>query len=327
MLLKTPANTVLLFTSLLIFYLQSNLQMTRLLFILFITISLSCFSQERALLFVDVDTPPEFPGGSAAFNHYIKGHLRYPEKAMQSGIEGRVFVEYTVEKDGKLSGIRALKGIGYGCDLEAIRIFEGIPNFLPGFKGSEAVRVKQIYPVTFSLNPGNPYKKPPKPAYSYRPPASNLEQVLDDSSITELAMEFKKLEQVDERIGSATQLSYLNLTGNQLKELPEEIGELVNLETIFLTFNQLKALPESFTRLKSLKTIYLDKNKIDRFPDQMFELEKLEMIDISNTNIVELPLRIADMPNLKTIYARGTTISSDQIERIRTINPAIKVLQ
>lgn len=301
--------------------------MHRLLFILFFIISLSCFAQEHAMLIIDVDTPPEFPGGMAVFDDYIKDHLRYPEKAMKSGIEGKVFVEYTVEKDGRLSGVRALKGLGYGCDAEAVRIFKGVPNFLPGFKGSEAVRVRQVFPIVFALDPGNPYKLPPKPAYVYRPPASTLSKVLEDREITELAMEFKSISQLDKNIANATQLSYLNLTGNQLRSLPDEIGELVNLEALFLTFNQLTELPESFSQLKALKTIYLDKNKIDRFPDQLFELQNLEMIDISNTNIVELPLRIADMPNLKTIYARGTVVPNDQIERIREVNPRIKILK
>ncbi|GAB4237528.1 MAG: energy transducer TonB [Ekhidna sp.] len=94
---------------------------------------------------------PSFEGGMDAFYSYLSRKIRYPRSAQQMGIEGKVFVQFIVEKDGSLSDIRVLKGIGMGCDEEALRVMSQVPQFIPGKQGDVRVRVKMIIPIFFKL--------------------------------------------------------------------------------------------------------------------------------------------------------------------------------
>ncbi len=92
--------------------------------------------------------------GMSAFYEYVSRELKYPEQARRNGIEGRVYVQFVVEKDGSLSQIEALKGIGAGCDQEAVRVLQSAPAFKPGTQRGKPIRVRMQLPVTFRLNHG-----------------------------------------------------------------------------------------------------------------------------------------------------------------------------
>ena len=98
-----------------------------------------------------VDEMPVFPGGDHELIRYIEDNLDYPKDAMESGIEGRVFVIIIVEPNGSISNAKIIRGLGYGCDEEAIRVIESMPNWKPGRKNGEAVRVNMAVPVNFKL--------------------------------------------------------------------------------------------------------------------------------------------------------------------------------
>lgn len=98
-----------------------------------------------------VDEMPVFPGGDHELIRYIADNLDYPKDAMESGIEGRVFVKIIVEPNGSISNAKIIRGLGYGCDEEAIRVIESMPNWKPGRKNGEAVRVNMAVPVNFKL--------------------------------------------------------------------------------------------------------------------------------------------------------------------------------
>ena len=100
-------------------------------------------------VFVSVDEMPEFPGGTTKAQGYIQRHLRYPQLARESGITGRVFVEFIVEQDGTISHVGILRGLGGGCDEEAIRVIRSMPKWKPGKQNGQAVRVKYTLPVVF----------------------------------------------------------------------------------------------------------------------------------------------------------------------------------
>ncbi|MCK5701162.1 MAG: energy transducer TonB, partial [Cyclobacteriaceae bacterium] len=77
--------------------------------------------------------------------------LKYPAQARRMGIEGKVFVQFVVDKDGTLTEVTAVKGIGAGCDQEAVRVIEGAPKWKPGKQRGRSVKVRMILPITFKL--------------------------------------------------------------------------------------------------------------------------------------------------------------------------------
>jgi TonB family protein len=101
-------------------------------------------------IFVVVETMPEFPGGEDAFNQYLADSIRYPAAAVENSIQGRVFVTFVVEKDGSVSDARILRGIGGGCDEEALRVIRNMPKWIPGKQRGKPVRVQYNLPIMFT---------------------------------------------------------------------------------------------------------------------------------------------------------------------------------
>ena len=102
-------------------------------------------------IFVVVEAMPEFPGGDAARMKYLGSSIRYPTMARESGIQGRVYVTFVVERDGSVTDVRVLRGIGGGCDEEAIRVVKAMPKWIPGRQRNKPVRVQFNLPVRFTL--------------------------------------------------------------------------------------------------------------------------------------------------------------------------------
>lgn len=102
-------------------------------------------------IFVVVESMPQFPGGDGALIKYLGENIKYPKAARESGIQGKVFVSFVVEKDGKVTNIRILRGIGGGCDEEAIKVVQNMPDWVPGKQRSVPVRVQFNLPVNFIL--------------------------------------------------------------------------------------------------------------------------------------------------------------------------------
>ncbi|MEK6479007.1 TonB family protein [Catalinimonas sp. 4WD22] len=115
---------------------------------------LSDKSKMEGDVFTVVEEQPEYPGGMDAFYRYVSTEMKYPLEARQQGIEGRVFVQFVVEKDGSLSDVKTIKGIGGGCDTEAVRVLQNAASFSPGKQRGRPVRVRMVMPVTFKLNNG-----------------------------------------------------------------------------------------------------------------------------------------------------------------------------
>lgn len=107
--------------------------------------------QEEIQIFLVVEKMPEFPGGEEKFNQFLADSLKYPELARESGIQGRVFVTFVVEKDGSVSDARVLRGIGGGCDEEALRVINLMPRWNPGRQRGQPVRVQYNLPIKFTL--------------------------------------------------------------------------------------------------------------------------------------------------------------------------------
>lgn len=108
--------------------------------------------EETDEIFTIVEDKAKYPGGDQAFYRYIATNLKYPETARRMGIEGRVYVSFVVEKDGSLTDVQAIKGIGAGCDEEAVRIVKASPNWNPAKQRGRPVRSRVIIPLIFTLN-------------------------------------------------------------------------------------------------------------------------------------------------------------------------------
>jgi TonB family protein len=113
------------------------------------SITPEAISPTKPLVFADV--MPEFPGGKAQMNQWLSRRLRYPKAAKDEMIEGRVVVQFVVNLDGSISEPNILKGIGGGCDEEAIRVIKQMPNWVPGELNGHAVPVYKAIPIVFQL--------------------------------------------------------------------------------------------------------------------------------------------------------------------------------
>ncbi|TRX59459.1 TonB family protein [Fulvivirga sp. M361] len=101
-----------------------------------------------------VEELPQYPGGLDALYDYVASEIKYPEEARTGGIEGRVYVQFVVEKDGSLSDVKVIKGIDADCDSEATRVVQNASKFKPGSQRGKAVRVRMTLPIVFKLNEG-----------------------------------------------------------------------------------------------------------------------------------------------------------------------------
>jgi periplasmic protein TonB len=106
---------------------------------------------EEEQIFAVVEAMPEYPGGEIARMRYLADNIKYPTMARESGIQGRVYVTFVVERDGSVTDVRVLRGIGGGCDEEAIRVVSNMPKWVPGRQRNKPVRVQFNLPVRFTL--------------------------------------------------------------------------------------------------------------------------------------------------------------------------------
>lgn len=109
-------------------------------------------STSSETIYTFVDQPPEFKGGIDALYSYLSKHINYPDEAIKNCIEGTVYMQFIVEKDGSLNDIIIKKGIGYGCDEEAQRVISNMPKWKPGKAGDKKVRVYLALPIKFEIS-------------------------------------------------------------------------------------------------------------------------------------------------------------------------------
>ncbi|MBE9466357.1 TonB family protein [Dyadobacter subterraneus] len=99
-----------------------------------------------------VEEQPEFPGGISAMFGFLAKNIKYPEAAAKANVEGKVFLSFVVTETGETEDIVILKGVGYGCDAEAIRVLKLFPKWKPGKQNGVPVNVKYNLPINFQLD-------------------------------------------------------------------------------------------------------------------------------------------------------------------------------
>lgn len=91
------------------------------------------------------------PGSTESFLKFMFKNIKYPKQASRMNIEGKVFVQFTVSKDGTMKDIKVVRGLGYGCDEEVLRVMQMPYKWTPGKQRGEPVNVQMILPITFKL--------------------------------------------------------------------------------------------------------------------------------------------------------------------------------
>lgn len=103
-------------------------------------------------IFTAVEENPEFKGGQAEMYRYLGENIKYPAAAQRANVSGRVFVKFIVEDDGSIGDVVVMKGIGFGCDEEAIRVVKSMPKWKPGVQNGKNVRVYYNMPIVYKLD-------------------------------------------------------------------------------------------------------------------------------------------------------------------------------
>jgi periplasmic protein TonB len=104
---------------------------------------------DQIFLVVEESATPK--GGMAAFYKYVGDKMKYPAQARRMGVEGKVFVEFVINRDGSITDVKAIKGIGAGCDEEAVRVVQSAPPWNPGKQRGKPVRQRYVVPIIFKL--------------------------------------------------------------------------------------------------------------------------------------------------------------------------------
>lgn len=108
-------------------------------------------ADQHIYTFEGVAQPPEFKGGMKAWVEFLQRNLRYPAQAEEATVQGSVLVGFVIDKEGMLTDVKVIKGIGSGCDEEALRVIKKSPRWKAGMQNGQAVRVRYIIPISFTI--------------------------------------------------------------------------------------------------------------------------------------------------------------------------------
>ena len=106
---------------------------------------------EDEKIFTSVEQMPEFPGGNNSISAYLAKNIRYPEEARKASVQGRVVIQFVVNKEGEIAKAKVVRDIGGGCGKEAMRVVMAMPKWKPGKQNGKAVNVYYTLPVKFFL--------------------------------------------------------------------------------------------------------------------------------------------------------------------------------
>ena len=107
--------------------------------------------REQEITYDEVEVKPSFPGGLTALTQWLNGNVNYPAKAAKDGVEGRVIVEFVVEKDGSINDVKVVQSVDPLLDKEAVRVVKSMPSWIPGKQNGKPVRVTYSVPIVFRL--------------------------------------------------------------------------------------------------------------------------------------------------------------------------------
>ena len=111
--------------------------------------------EKKEEIFRSVEQMPQFPGGDAALMKYLSSHINYPPIAAENNVQGKVVVQFVVDKTGKVGEVKVIRSVDKDLDKEAVRVCKSLPKFTPGRQNGQAVSVWYTLPVQFKLQGTN----------------------------------------------------------------------------------------------------------------------------------------------------------------------------
>lgn len=124
--------------------------------------SASAQTNDSERIYTSVEQNPVFPGGQAELLKFLSDNIQYPPQAAENGTEGKVVVQFVIEKDGHVGDAKIVRGAGEEFNQEAIRVCQSLPKFTPGRKDGQPVRVWFTVPVTFKIPENTVIRRPSK---------------------------------------------------------------------------------------------------------------------------------------------------------------------
>ena len=112
---------------------------------------LACMSVSAQDTVIDETCPPQFPGGDDALINFLNANIVYPQQAAQDKVEGKVVVQFTVKKTGKIDNVKVLRSVRKDLDDEAVRVVKMMPDFIPAKQDGEVTDMPYTIPVSFKL--------------------------------------------------------------------------------------------------------------------------------------------------------------------------------
>ena len=112
---------------------------------------LACMTVSAQDTVIDETCPPQFPGGDAALINFLNANIVYPSQAAQDKVEGKVIVQLTVKKTGKIDDVKVLRSVRKDLDDEAVRVVKMMPDFIPAKQDGEVTDMPYTIPVSFKL--------------------------------------------------------------------------------------------------------------------------------------------------------------------------------
>ncbi len=101
--------------------------------------------------FEQLEVKPEYPNGNEGLGKYLSENIKYPKKALKNGVSGKVFVQFVIDKTGKVTNVVAVRGVEKSLDKEAVRVIRSMPKWKPGMKDGQPVKVKYTIPINFKF--------------------------------------------------------------------------------------------------------------------------------------------------------------------------------
>lgn len=292
-------------------------------------------------VFTIVEEPAHPKNGMPEFYRYLGSNITYPALARRQGVDGQVFVEFFIEKDGRISDVRVIKGIGADCDEEAVRVVSSSPDWIPGKQHGKQVKQRMVMPFIFYLGgsgndlPSTKLKYEPRsneyvlepvlviargierdrkasfPSPPPRPIFSSFEDLLSkDPKSTLISASGQKLKEIPTLINQFHELTIVDFGSNEIETTPKELTEVASLQEVYLQRNRISNLSESFSNLKSLKILALAENNFKEFPIAITRLENLVALDLSSNQITAIPKDINKLKNLKYLSLHNNMITS-----------------
>lgn len=119
---------------------------------LFVWGALATEKVEDPTIHIFVESQPQYKGGMDKFYKYLKDNIEYPRREKSIGVDGKVYLQFVIERDGSITDIQVLKGVSEGLDKEAVRVLNESPKWEPGSNRGQPVRVRMTIPISFQLN-------------------------------------------------------------------------------------------------------------------------------------------------------------------------------